>query len=111
MAMDPAHSTELDDMIQEVVDTGAAKILERRLLRIYGAKNVSKSIWRDLQQRFADAVDERDDEWTGYWLACLRSHASLTFVAMEPLDNKPKDFWWQSVAQNAGVDWSNSVKA
>ena len=98
--MEDAHSTALNDLVREICDHGSARIPERVLLGYHlGAKNVSKSIWRDLQQRFADETERRTGEdWTGYRLACLRQHAFVTFVAQEPEGLSESDRWWKSVS-------------
>ena len=78
MKMDEAHNTALNDLIQEVVDMGSAKIPERTILRYYNAKNMSKNIWRNLEKRFKDIIEPDAQHWNGYWLAALRACHKIT---------------------------------
>lgn len=115
MAMDAAHSTFLNDLIKEVCDVGAVRITERRLLRCFGAKNVAKAIWRDLQQRFEDETEARianGEHWQGYSLDALRAYDGITLVVQQPR-NIPradkKNRWWAPVAELAGVPMMDTV--
>ncbi len=101
MPMNPTHDTILNDLMKEVCDLGSARIEERILLGYHpGAKNIARSIWRDLEQRFQDEVEKKPagEHWDGYWLASIRQNGHITLVAQEPRDVKPGNRWWKSVA-------------
>ena len=109
MGMEAAHNTMLNDLIREVLDLGSARISERVLVGCHERrKNLSRSIWRDLEQRFQDQIERREDEdWSGYWLAALRRHGLITLVALEPLNKSDSEGWWEPVAPLAGVPLRN----
>jgi hypothetical protein len=57
--MDHAHDTALTDLMRDLCDVGVASIELRVLLRWFERTNMTKGIWRDMQQRFERVLLER----------------------------------------------------
>jgi hypothetical protein len=111
MAIEPAYDAALNDLVKELADVGAVRISERWLLRCHGARNLSRLIWRDLDERFDNEMErrtrDRGDDWEGFWLTSQRTEGGITIVCQQPTNIEPgnKDYrWWVPVYELAGTD-------
>jgi hypothetical protein len=109
--MELAHETALNDLVRVVYDIGVATIEVRLLLRWHDQKNLSKAIWRDLQQRFERVLHERGNWGQGYQLLAMSKDAVVALLCVGPNIGQGVPSWLlvtelATFGRRAGLDHS-----
>lgn len=58
----PRHSNELLGRLERVADLGCVEIRKPELLLWYGQERVTIGIWRDIQEKWEEVLDQGGDE-------------------------------------------------
>jgi hypothetical protein len=58
MTMLPRHANELLSLLEQVADVGSAVVRKQRLLQCYGQERQTVGIWRDIQEKWEETLDQ-----------------------------------------------------
>lgn len=99
--MDHAHDTALTDLMRDLCDVGVASIELRVLLRWFERTNMTKGIWRDMQQRFERVLLERKKNHLNLQLLSQIVGPTVSLICFDPADAAPCDRMWMRVSERA----------
>ena len=88
----------IQNMLNEVYETGFHRVEWRHLYRWYGAERITDRIWDDLDNRFKEIDESRSDR--GYRLGFLSWSDSgfITFICLDPEGTKPSEASFQPIS-------------
>lgn len=99
--MDQAHDTALTDLMRDLCDVGVVSIELRVLLRWFERANLTKGIWRDLQQRFDRVLLERKKHRLGLQLLSSVSGSMVALICFDPPSVAAAERNWFPVSERA----------
>ncbi len=91
--MDRTHETYLTDVLHDVYRFGAARLPYHLLYRWFDAERLSKKVWANIAQKWADLLDENQDK-DGWRLAYVDNGQTdfITFICLDPKDATESHF-------------------